>query len=135
MKLVYKANGTEVKVGDSLNGLEGFAGYVIDSIEKPKSPASTGRVYVRHPNNTKAGFGQGYYPSVIQAEWIEREDREDTGESPAHRIAIWLRGNDKRTLHTLYEDYRRLSAINKIEFREMAQLWSQALKIYFESKS
>lgn len=71
MKLVYTMDKTrEVKVGHEVMTRQGAA--IVTKIEKPHKPASTGRVYVRSP---AARFSQGYYPSVIGAEWIDREDQ------------------------------------------------------------
>jgi hypothetical protein len=42
----------------------------VEHIIKPHKPASTGRVGLRYPNGD---FGE-YFPNVIGAEWIERED-------------------------------------------------------------
>lgn len=67
MKLVYE-DGREVAVGDKveLSGEE----YKVTFIVYPVKPSSTGRVEV------KSDIGQfsRYFPSVIGAKWIERED-------------------------------------------------------------
>jgi hypothetical protein len=75
MKLVYTATAAEVKQGDAVTLREGVA-HVITSIEKPKHGGSTGRVYVRPVGVTKVGSERGYYPSVVGAHWIEREDQD-----------------------------------------------------------
>lgn len=65
MKLVLKDTETELVVGETYKTFRG-EDVVLNSIEKPHSPASTGRVH------TSEG---SFFPSVIGAEWIEREDR------------------------------------------------------------
>lgn len=75
MKLVYTASGQEVKVGDRVMlSQQEYARRVITAIERPRSPASTGRVYVA-ASMKDAWEAQGYFPSVFDMEWIEREDR------------------------------------------------------------
>ena len=75
MKLVYEASGEEVAKGDivTVRGKE----YVVDAIEKPRHAGSTGRVYIKGTNTESASIAGsfGYYPSVIKARWIEREDQ------------------------------------------------------------
>lgn len=66
MKLVYKATGLPVQVGDTVAVRDGSA--QVDSFPKPHKPESSGYVYLSN--------GANYYVSVIGAEWIEREDRE-----------------------------------------------------------
>lgn len=71
MKLVWR-NGSptnEVKVGDKCKTNRGEHG-IVKGIEKPKHAGSTGRVYVEFD-----GFTHSFYPSVIAAEWIDREDQ------------------------------------------------------------
>lgn len=74
MRLVYdkkfKGKWLPVAVGDDVT-LDGKH-YLIDYIEKPHHAGSTGRVHLRDP---MADGTTGYYPSVIDATWIEREDR------------------------------------------------------------
>lgn len=38
------------------------------------APASTGRVYIKRPGQDNL-HAQGFFPSVINAGWIEREDQ------------------------------------------------------------
>ena len=68
MKLVYD-DGREVAVGDNveISGMD----YKVIYIVHPWKPSSTGRVGV------KSDIGQfsRYFPSVIGAHWIEREDQ------------------------------------------------------------
>lgn len=66
MKLVYKS-GLEVKIGDlvDVNGEK----FMVKGVRKP---TSTGRVYLR---NEMYDAEQEYFPGVIGAEWVEREDR------------------------------------------------------------
>lgn len=70
MKLIYTATKKEVQVGDKVTLSDGEI-VTVTSITKPHKPSSTGRVNVV----TADGFGGSYFPSVIDAEWIEREDQ------------------------------------------------------------
>lgn len=67
MKLIYNDTHKEVRKGDRvyLDCQE----VTIADIEKPRSPASTGRVYVNDGVEVA-----GYYPNIFNAYWIERED-------------------------------------------------------------
>lgn len=72
MKLIY-ANGVEVKVGDTVHLRASHLDCEIVEIVEPASPASTGRVYVSWDgSDTK----HGYFPSVVGARWVGREDQE-----------------------------------------------------------
>ena len=75
MKLVYEASGDPVKVGDRIE--KGGEVWVVDSIQEPHHAGSTGRVYVSlpNPNEPKNAGTRGFFPGVIGAVWIEREDR------------------------------------------------------------
>lgn len=71
MRLVYTEGariGEEVKIGDPVSLRSGEKGRV-ESIMKPHSPTSTGRVFIDFGK-----FCTGYFPSVVGAMWIERED-------------------------------------------------------------
>jgi hypothetical protein len=70
MKLVYDQTGAEVKVGDSAVLRDGQRVIVL-GIVKPHKPSSTGRVQVGIVDHA----GE-YFPSVINAHWIEREDQD-----------------------------------------------------------
>lgn len=70
MRLVYEKSGIEVKVGDSVTLRNGEKVTVTD-IQKPHKPASTGRVYVSYDGKNSTS----YFPGVIDAKWIEREDQ------------------------------------------------------------
>lgn len=72
MRLVYSVSKKEVKIGDEVELRDGK--YIVDYITKPHKPSSTGRVGVKH--KTKAVNTAEYFPGVIGAEWIEREDQE-----------------------------------------------------------
>ena len=63
--LVYKDTGETVKIGDIVNDREGDC--IVTGIEEPRSPNSTGRIYVQCETWT-----QGFYPSVFNAEWKEQ---------------------------------------------------------------
>ena len=71
MKLVYKATGAEVKVGDMVETSTG-AKCKVTYFRPPHSPSSEGKISVRFDGTS---FDREYYVSVIGAEWIEREDR------------------------------------------------------------
>lgn len=72
MRLVYKATGKEVKVGDIATTFRGEK-CEVKYFRPPHKPSSEGKVTVQ--------FGEDkfncmeYYVGVIGAEWIEREDR------------------------------------------------------------
>lgn len=74
MKLVYEASGTEVKIGDEAILSRGER-VVVTEITKPHKPESTGRVTVKGRRSND--FPQSYFPSVIGAKWVEREDQEE----------------------------------------------------------
>lgn len=69
MKLIHKPSGYEIRVGDHVRNFRGELA-IVEGWQKPTSPASTGRIYV--------DGGRGYYPSVFNCEWVEREDREES---------------------------------------------------------
>lgn len=71
MRLIYSGTDTEVKIGDiaTLHNCE--RSVVVESIQRPHKPSSTGRI-----NVIIDGYPQSYFPSVINAEWIEREDQD-----------------------------------------------------------
>lgn len=79
MKLIYKeANGKKkqgdlVQVGDRVLT---FRGEVVEvmGFREPHKPSSCGHVSLKEAGSD---FEHEYYVSVIDAEWIEREDRED----------------------------------------------------------
>jgi hypothetical protein len=72
MKLIYTANGNEVKVGEIVCFKNGTIARV-NSIEKPRHSGSNGRVYVEALDDPF--HSQGYFPSVFNMEWVEREDQ------------------------------------------------------------
>lgn len=69
MRLVYRATGQEVQIGDKVTLSDG-AEVTVESIKKPHKPSSTGRVYLMY----NPEYISGYFPEVIKAHWIERED-------------------------------------------------------------
>jgi hypothetical protein len=71
MRLVYTSTQQPVQIGDivTIDDEE----VVVNDIRRPHKPASTGRVYVRYAG---ARYDAEFFPSVIGAEWIEREDQE-----------------------------------------------------------
>lgn len=78
MKLIYSKNKQEVCIGDRVE-LQHDGWMYVAVIQKPRSPASTGRVSVCKLKKDIDNFARhhSYYPSVIGAEWIDREDREE----------------------------------------------------------
>lgn len=71
MRLVYKATGEDVKVGDVVTTSKGKK-CEVKYFRPPHKPSSSGKVTVRFEDSD---FNMEYYVSVIGAEWIEREDR------------------------------------------------------------
>ena len=72
MRFVYDgSDGAPVKCGDTVH-VDGTPYYVM-SITKPHKPASTGRVLCKAM--TEEAWVCEWFPSVIGATWIEREDR------------------------------------------------------------
>ncbi len=78
MKLTYTkdnrarhAAGSAVQVGDEVLTFRGEEVTVL-GISKPTHAASTGRVTV---GDEDSNWTMEYFPSVIGAEWVEREDR------------------------------------------------------------
>jgi len=72
MKLIYTGTKKEVKVGDKVVIRSGdeMEAVMVKRITKPHKPSSTGRVLVAGDLNSME-----FFPTVIGAEWIEREDR------------------------------------------------------------
>jgi len=73
MKLVHIETGKPVKRGETVRDFRGDLATVV-GWDKPKHAGSTGRVYVK-AGPVAAEWSQGFYPSVFDLEWIEREDR------------------------------------------------------------
>jgi hypothetical protein len=76
MRLVYEDTHQPVVIGDVVTISNG-ARVRVDSIEKPRHGGSTGRVYVQQVNEQglPSGYSHGFFPAVIGAEWIERDDQ------------------------------------------------------------
>jgi uncharacterized Zn finger protein len=72
MKLIYEETGKEVKIGDVV--IIDRKRHEVTGIQKPHKPSSTGRVYVE-AKSKKLWGAMSYFPSVIGAKWIEREDQ------------------------------------------------------------
>ncbi len=70
MRLVYTKTGIEVKVGQTVKLSDGEM-LEITGFLKPYTPYSSGRVVVRSEESGE----RLYFPGVIGAEWIEREDQ------------------------------------------------------------
>jgi hypothetical protein len=71
MKLVYTDGGREVRIGDTITLLDGET-IIIRRIDKPHKPSSTGRVQVGFHDTD---YEREFFPVVVGAEWIEREDQ------------------------------------------------------------
>jgi len=71
MILVYSKNKTPVYVGDTVFLSDGEE-FKIKDILAPHKPSSTGRVVGRIKG---ASYDNEYFPSVIDAEWKDREDQ------------------------------------------------------------
>jgi hypothetical protein len=63
-RLVYKASGAEVNLGDRTKDFRGEE-WEVTGGSPPKTEASTGRVYVK-----RDGPERGFYPSVMEMEWV-----------------------------------------------------------------
>lgn len=72
MRLIYVANRQEVKMGDTVK-VDGNL-FTVNYFRPPHSTASSGKVTIQP---LAGGSTREYYVSVIGAEWIEREDREE----------------------------------------------------------
>jgi hypothetical protein len=73
MKLVHKATGVEVKLGDTVKNHRGETGEV-EGWVRPTGPASEGKVGAI---KTGMNIPTYMYASVWGCEWVEREDRAD----------------------------------------------------------
>lgn len=71
MRLVYENTDHEVKVGDTAKLVDGEV-VTVKKIEEPRHRGSTGRVIVQ----TRHGE-MSYFPAVIGAEWVDREDQDE----------------------------------------------------------
>ena len=71
MKLVYEGGTTEVELGDPVLVGQRESG-VVERIDKPWKPSSTGRVGIRMDGS---GHYREFFPNVIKARWIDREDQ------------------------------------------------------------
>lgn len=72
MRLVYEESGdVEVKTGDVVHVRN--TPYYVMSVVKPHKPSSTGRVLCK--SMTEEGWVEEWFPGVIKAKWIEREDQ------------------------------------------------------------
>lgn len=71
MKLVYEKSGEEVRIGHIANTGGPIGSLEVEYIRKPHHPGSTGRVGLK----SAKGWCQEFFPAVIGATWIDREDR------------------------------------------------------------
>lgn len=83
MQLVYETTNKPVQIGDVTETFRGES-VVVLGIVKPHKPSSTGRVYVKFVDTT--GSGQEFFPSVINAKWIDREDQREQD----HEIEMYI---------------------------------------------
>ena len=68
-KLMYEGTDLVVKIGDKVEISNGIA--IVERIDKPWKPSSTGRVGVRYEDTESY---REYFPNVIDAEWYDRDD-------------------------------------------------------------
>ena len=68
MKLMIKNK--EAVIGQKVSTSDGKTG-ILERVDKPHKPSSTGRVYVRCEDEK---WINEWFPNVINAHWIERED-------------------------------------------------------------
>ncbi|WP_454727767.1 MULTISPECIES: hypothetical protein [Cupriavidus] len=72
MRLIYTQTHEPVRLDDVVTTTKGQT-CVVKGFQKPRHGGSTGRVLVVIDGHAEP---QAYYPSVIGAEWIEREDQQ-----------------------------------------------------------
>lgn len=71
MQLVDMETKAPANIGDRVRTFRDESGTLM-RMERPHKPGSTGRVYVRMDGDTSE---REFFPSVVNLEWIEREDR------------------------------------------------------------
>ena len=71
MQLVYSINKLPVFIGDVVHVRN--TAYYVENIVEPNKPSSTGRVWCRSMDERK--YFNEWFPSVIGAEWIDRNDQ------------------------------------------------------------
>jgi hypothetical protein len=71
MQLIYEKTNEPVKTGDVAHTFDGEA-VVVTGWRAPHHAGSTGRVYVRSMDDR--GWETEFYPSVINAKWVGRDD-------------------------------------------------------------
>lgn len=67
MKLIHTRTREELQIGEVVQTFKG-ENVTIVRMSKPHKPSSTGRVVLRFED----GYEQGYFPGVIDAEWVTR---------------------------------------------------------------
>lgn len=72
MKLIFIETGNEVRLGDIAHTFRGEKVKVV-GIDQPHKSSSTGRVTVEFSDGDRGA--QSFFPGVIEAKWIDREDR------------------------------------------------------------
>lgn len=100
MKLVHKATGVEVKIGDEVKA-KATPLLFVSGWQHPKSSGGAGRIHVVRDagltEEQRMTQGMSFCPDVFGCEWIERADRMDDGDdnglsfvcaSPANRQKI-----------------------------------------------
>jgi hypothetical protein len=78
VKLIYEATGKAVAVGDEVLLDAPIRRFTVGFFRKPHKPSSQGHVILYFEGNPRDA--QEFYVSVIGARWIEREDREGSGD-------------------------------------------------------
>lgn len=71
MELVYDGTMTPVRIGDRVKDYKGTNVEVL-GVQAPATPTATGRVTLRYVTHVA-----DYFPSVINARWIDRTSIED----------------------------------------------------------
>lgn len=70
MKLVHNETGALISIGDDVTTFRGDTGILKDAFE-PHKPDSTGRVYVQLDSKKDHILYDNFFPSVINAKWVE----------------------------------------------------------------
>lgn len=100
MKLVYKTTGLPVAIADDVIIDAPPRRYVVAHFVQPHKPSSEGLVTVYPKGNPRAA--EEFYVSLIGAEWIEREDRDESPKGPGtEEFRALVRRNVVRRANTL----------------------------------
>jgi hypothetical protein len=84
-QLVYSKSRKPVQIGDKVKTGRGEL-YYLQRIEEPRHSGSTGRVYLSKSKKPRDEFSyRSFFPGVIDAEWIGREDQGEENPAFKHR--------------------------------------------------